>query len=145
MRSRIPLLCVDEAGEHDGIVDEEDGGVVADQVPVALLGVDFDGESARVADGVCRAALATDSRETDSQRSLLADLGEDGGAAVLGDVVGNLQVAEGACVDWLLGYLPIWIDLDINMRLQVMPECGQRLFCDGFPSSSVCSGFEKTN
>ena len=103
MSSRIPLLRVDEAGEHDRIVDEEDGSVVADNVPVSLVGVDFDGETARVSDSICRATLTTDRGEAHSQRSLLADLGEDRGAAVLGDVVRDLQVAEGACVDWTLG------------------------------------------
>ena len=89
---------MDEAWKHDGIVDEEDGRVVADQIPVALVGVDFDGEAARVSYGIGRATLAADGGETDGQRRLLAHLGEDGRAAVLGDIVGDLQVPERAYV-----------------------------------------------
>lgn len=45
---RVPLLGVDEAGEEEGVADEEDGGVVAHTVPVALLGVELDGEASRI-------------------------------------------------------------------------------------------------
>ena len=45
MGDRVPLLGVDEAGEEDRVPDEEDGGVVADEVPVALLGVELHGET----------------------------------------------------------------------------------------------------
>ena len=97
MSGRVPLLRVDKAGEHDGVVDEEDGRVVADQIPVALLGVDFDGEPARVAHRVGRAAFSANRGEPHRQRRLLAHLREHRGAAVLRDVVRDLQVAEGAC------------------------------------------------
>jgi len=55
---RIPLLGVDEGGEQDGVPDEEDGRVVAHQVPVALLRVELHGEAAGVADRVRAAHLA---------------------------------------------------------------------------------------
>ena len=48
----IPLLGVDEVGEFQGIADEEHRGVVAHQIPVALLGVELEGEAAHVAFGV---------------------------------------------------------------------------------------------
>ena len=37
VRGRVALLRVDERREEDGVADEEDGRVVAHQVPVALL------------------------------------------------------------------------------------------------------------
>ena len=39
---------MDEVGELDGILDEENRDVVADQVPVAFLGVKLDGKAAHV-------------------------------------------------------------------------------------------------
>ena len=48
VRHRVPLLRVDEAREEDGVADEEDGRVVAHQVPVALAGVELAGEAAGV-------------------------------------------------------------------------------------------------
>ncbi len=48
---------VDEVGEFDGVLDEEDGDVVADQVPVAVLGVELDGEAADVAGEISGAAF----------------------------------------------------------------------------------------
>src|SRR5256885_1142978 len=51
-RERVPLLGVDEVGELDRVLDEEHRGVVADEVVVALLGVELHRETARVTDGV---------------------------------------------------------------------------------------------
>ena len=52
--SGMALLGVDEVLELAGVADEEDRGVVAHQVVVALLGVELDREAARVAAGVRR-------------------------------------------------------------------------------------------
>ena len=48
MGDGVPLLGVDEVGEHQGVADEEDGGVVANNVPVALLCVELHCKPARV-------------------------------------------------------------------------------------------------
>ena len=44
---------VDKVRELDGVLDEEDGNVVPDDVPVALLRVELHSEAADVADRVC--------------------------------------------------------------------------------------------
>src|SRR5690606_16049528 len=63
--------------------DEEDGYVVADQVPVAFIGVELDREAANVARGVLGAPLAGNRREPHEHRRLLAGLREDGRAGEL--------------------------------------------------------------
>ena len=73
---RLRLHRVDEVGELHRVLDEEDGDVVADEVPVALVGVELDREAAHVARRVGRAALAGDRREAHEHRRPLADLGE---------------------------------------------------------------------
>ena len=45
MSLRISLLSVDEAREEERVPDEEDRGVVAHEVPVALLRVELDGKT----------------------------------------------------------------------------------------------------
>ena len=55
---RLGLGGVDEVGELHRVLDEEDRDVVADQIPVALVGVELHGEAAHVARRVGRAALA---------------------------------------------------------------------------------------
>ena len=90
----IALLGMDEGGKEDGVADEEDGRVVAHQVPVALLGVELEREAAWVAHRVGRAALASDRGEAHRQRSALAHRGEHGRLAVACDVVRHLKVAE---------------------------------------------------
>ncbi len=57
----------------------------------------LDGESARVAHRVGRAALAAHRREADGDRRPLADAGEHGRLRVLGYVVRHLKVTERSC------------------------------------------------
>jgi len=56
----VAFLGVDEVGELVGVADEEDGGVVADEVPVALVGVELHGEATDIAFGVGGAFFACD-------------------------------------------------------------------------------------
>ena len=49
---------MDQVGKLDPVLNEEDGDVVADEIPVALLGVEADGKAADVAGGVGRASRA---------------------------------------------------------------------------------------
>ena len=91
----IGLLGVDEVGELQRVADEEDRGVVADQVVVPVLGVELEGEAARVADGVGRSPAAGHRREADEGLGLLPDLAEEPGPGPPGDVGGDLEGAVG--------------------------------------------------
>jgi hypothetical protein len=117
VRLRVTLLSSDELRELGRVTQEENRGVVlhgsaaatvslsfestcpseiethVDMVPVALLGPELDGETARVACRVGRSTLATDSRETSSGAGLVSDLAEELGAGEIGDVVGDLKDA----------------------------------------------------
>lgn len=66
-----------EIGELERVAQIEHRGVVADQVPVALLGVETHGEAADVSLGIRRATLTGDGGEAQEHIGLLADLGED--------------------------------------------------------------------
>src|ERR1035437_10348703 len=74
---------MDKVGEFDGILDEENRDVVADQVPVAFLSVKLDGKSAHVTRGIYRTRAARDGRYASKHRCLLPYLGEDPGGGVL--------------------------------------------------------------
>ena len=60
---RLLLGGVDQVRELDRVLNEEDRDVVADDVPVALLGVELHGKAAHVAREVGRAFIAGDRRE----------------------------------------------------------------------------------
>jgi hypothetical protein len=70
---------VDEVGELDGVLDEEHRDVVADEIPVALLGVELDREAAHVAGRVDAARAAGHGGEAGEDRRLLAGPLEDVG------------------------------------------------------------------
>ena len=57
-RSGSSLAEWDQVRELDGVLNEEHWNVIADNVPVALLRVDFDGEAADVTGEVGRALIA---------------------------------------------------------------------------------------
>lgn len=49
MGLRVPFLCVYKAGEKNGISDEENGGIVAHQIPNAILSVELHCKPSRIA------------------------------------------------------------------------------------------------
>ena len=93
--ARVALDRVVEVGELERIAQEEHRRVVADQVPVAFLGVELDREAADVALGVGRAAFAGDGGEAGEQFGLLADLRKDLRPRVFRDVVRHGEGAVG--------------------------------------------------
>ena len=76
---------MDEVGELDGVADEEHAEVVADQVPVAVLGVELDREAARVARRLGGVPPAGDRGEAQGDVGALALLLKELGARVLRD------------------------------------------------------------
>ncbi len=94
-RAGQALLRADEVRELDRVLDEEDRRVVADQVVVALFGVELQREAARVAPGVRAALLAGDGGEAREDLGLLARL-QEVGAGVAADVLGDHEFAERA-------------------------------------------------
>ena len=89
------LLRVDEVGELDAVADEEDGGVVAHEVVVALVGVELEREAARVAPGVGAPLLAGHGGEAGQHLDLGARL-EQRRASVGTHVARGGERAEGA-------------------------------------------------
>lgn len=68
----VALLGVNEVRELGRVAQEENGSVVGNHVPVALLSPELDGETTRVASKIGAAALTTNGRETDGDGALLA-------------------------------------------------------------------------
>jgi hypothetical protein len=122
---RLRLRCVHEVGKLHRILDEEDGDVVTDEIPVALVRVELDGESTNVPGRIGRAAFAEHRREPHEHRRLLADFGEERGAGELGDRVGTFEdaVRRGAArVDDALGN-PLVVEVrDLFTQNEVFEE-----------------------
>src|SRR5512133_1962792 len=74
---------MDEVGKLNGVLDEEYRDVIADQVPVALLGIKLDGEPAYVTRRIDRTRAACNGRQASENRGPLAYLGEYPGGGVL--------------------------------------------------------------
>ncbi len=83
---------MDEIWKLDGVLNEEDRDVVADQVPVTLLGVELDREPTYVARGVDRTGAARHGREAHEYLGLLTDLGQNIGARELGQRLRQLEI-----------------------------------------------------
>jgi hypothetical protein len=77
---------VDEIAELQRILNEEDGGIVADHVSVALFGVELEGEAAGITLGVSGTLFSADGGESQEGWGALADLREELGRGVLGHV-----------------------------------------------------------
>ena len=80
--ARIAFDGVVQVGEFQRIAQEEDRRVVAHEIPVALIGVEFHGEAADVAFGVSGAAFARNRGETHETDRFLCRSGENSEAWV---------------------------------------------------------------
>ena len=85
-----------EVGELERVAQEEHRRVVADQVPIALVGVELDREAADVALRVGRPPLAGHGREAHEAIGLLAHRSEDRRLGEPHDVVGDGEGAVGS-------------------------------------------------
>lgn len=111
---------------QEGIPDEENGGVVASQVPVALFSVKLDRKASWISHGVCwprftswkethlshesavsaamilplctRLVLLTHGGEADSDGCRLPDMFKHLGFAIASDVMSHLKVAKRSCI-----------------------------------------------
>ncbi len=92
----IALLRMDEVGEFQRIADEEDRRVVADQIVIALLRIEFEGEAARIAHHVGRAALQRHCRETQKHIGALAHGAEELRPGPVAAFPGDFEIAVGA-------------------------------------------------
>ena len=73
---------VDDVGKLDGVLDEEHRDIVADDVPVAFLGVELDRKAAHVARQIGRSLAAGDGGKAHEGRRSLAGALEQVGAGV---------------------------------------------------------------
>ncbi len=89
-----PLLGVDEILKLLRVADEEDRRVVSDQVVVAVVAVELDGEATRVAHGVGRSHLAGNGGEAEKDVGS-SPLLEDAGLGVVTHVLVALEVPVG--------------------------------------------------
>ena len=123
----LGLGRMDEVGELHRVLDEEDGDVVADEVPVPLVRVELHREAADVAGGVGRAALAEDGRKPDEYRRPLAGFREQRGPRVLLEGLVALEVTvrrRAPRVDDALGN-PLVIEVrDLLAEDEVLEERG---------------------
>ena len=77
--------------ELHGILDEKYGNVVANNVPVALLGVELDREATYISNSVGRATTTENCREAEEDWSLARGVGEN---ACGSNVCGRLEKSE---------------------------------------------------
>ena len=91
----MTLLGMNEVRKFEGIADEKNRGIVADDVPIAFFGVEAKRKAAYVALGIGGPALAGDRGEAQERFGLLADLRQRGGASVFRDVISYDQRSIG--------------------------------------------------
>lgn len=64
----VPLLGVNEGRKENGVPDEEDGGVIADEVPVSFLRVELHSKASWVTSSVCATALAANLKKEQTRK-----------------------------------------------------------------------------
>ncbi len=84
LKMRLRFDRVHQVWKLHRVLYEKHRHVVADQVPVALIGIELDGKAAHVTRQIRRAALTDDGREANKDRCALSRFGERGGHGQIG-------------------------------------------------------------
>jgi hypothetical protein len=84
---------MDKVWKLDRVLDEENGDVVAYEIEVALIGVEFDRKAAHVARHVSRASAASNGREASEDFRFPACLGEVRRSRQMRNRIGHLEIA----------------------------------------------------
>lgn len=93
----LRLDGVDEVGKVDSVLDEENGYVVADNVPITFGGVELDGEAPHISNGVSATLRSLDGAKPNEDWGGAARVCEDGCEGVLlGSIVEHAEVPMGA-------------------------------------------------
>jgi hypothetical protein len=93
----LRLDGVDKVGEVDSVLDEEDGYVVSDNVPIALGSVELDGEAPHISNSVGATLGSLDGAKSNEDWGGTARVCEDGCEGVLlRSVVEHSEVPMGA-------------------------------------------------
>jgi hypothetical protein len=59
------------------LLNKENRDIVAHDIPIALLRVEFDGKASHISDSVCGTTATKDGREAHENRCLAGGVGED--------------------------------------------------------------------
>jgi hypothetical protein len=82
---------MDNIGEFESILDEEDRNVVPNDIPISFLRVKLNGESSYISDGICTSARSQDGREAHEDGRGSRCVGEN---TCTGDIRGTLVKLE---------------------------------------------------
>jgi hypothetical protein len=87
----VSLLGMEEIWEFNWIIDEENWSVVSNHIVVTFFGIEFDGESSWVSDGISSTSFSSDSRESKEQWGSLSNGIEESSLGKMGNIIGNLE------------------------------------------------------
>jgi hypothetical protein len=93
-------------GEFERILDEEDRNVVSYDIPISFLRVKLDGETSHISDGICTSAGSQDGGETHEYGRGSRCVGENTCTGDIGGTLVKLKCSKGSsstCMDDSLG------------------------------------------
>ncbi|OQB99613.1 MAG: hypothetical protein BWX80_03632 [Candidatus Hydrogenedentes bacterium ADurb.Bin101] len=150
--ARVALDGVIEVGELQRVAQEENGRIVADQVPVAFFRVEFRGETANITFRISGAPFARHGGKSGKSLRFLADFGKNLCPGIACNIVGHGKSAEGAGTFGV--HAPFRDDLpvevgeffeepDVLQQLRAPWSCRQHVLIVGHRCAPVCcqSGF----
>ena len=82
-----------EVGKLHRILNEKDRDVVADKIPIALFGIEFDGKTADVTREIGRSAITCNGRKPRKNRRFFADFAQDQRGRKVAQAVSKFEVS----------------------------------------------------
>ena len=87
----VSLLGVEEVWELDWVINEEHWSVVSNHVVISFLGIELDGKSSWVSDGISSSSLTSDGGESEEKWGLLSNFVKESSLGELSHILGDLE------------------------------------------------------
>ena len=137
----LRLACVDDIRELQSVLDEEHRNVVANNVPVAFIGVELERKPTYIADSVGTTTATKDCREALEQRCAARGVCQDASRGVCFQALMHLERAKCAstpCVDNALRDTFVIEAVDLLAGSVVLEKQWARVVIVAHPQPGIC-------
>lgn len=91
----LGFASMDDVGKLDGVLNEEHGNIVGDNIPVSFLCVELDRKTSHIANGISAATATEHCRKPDKNGRLARCVGKDWSKSDILGTLEELELAEG--------------------------------------------------
>src|SRR6266404_7135697 len=129
---RFRLGCMNQVRKFHSVLNEKNGDVVADQIPVTLVSVKFNRETSHIAHRIGRAAFSDYGRKAHKDRCAFASLSKKRCSSIFLKRLIAFEIPMGgrtSGMDYALGYTLVVKMGDLLAKNKILEQRGPAISC----------------